>query len=83
MSEGKNKLGWMVSKIFFLGLSCDSGALSETGSGHLYSIVKLEIYLRNWDPQNILGHLAWNLVGVVLFLCPPLSHLLRSPKDDP
>ena len=72
----------MVSKIFFLGLSCVSGALSETGSGHLYSRVTVswEIYLRNRDPRNILGHLAWNLVGVVLFRCPPLSHLLKSPK---
>ena len=38
---GENKPGWMVSKIFFLGLSCDSGALSETDNGHIYSGVKL------------------------------------------
>lgn len=79
---GKNKPGWIVSKIFFLGFSCDSGVLSETSSGHIYSRVTVnwEVYLRIQDPQNIFGHLAWSLVGVVLFRYLPLSHLLRSPK---
>ena len=74
----------MVSNIFFLGLSCDSGVLSVDHEPWVQLFGKKKttrlIHLRTRDLQNIFCHLAWSSVEAVLFQYHPLSHLWKLPE---
>ena len=63
----ESKPGWMVSKTFFFGLSCDNGILSKINHERQASIhgEKLFMYLHTRDLRNTLYPRAWSSAEAV------------------